>query len=745
MVEKLVIVESPSKAKTIQKYLGRGYKVLSSQGHVRDLPKSKFGIKMNGKFVPEFEILKGKEKIVKELKEKSKGREVLLASDNDREGEAIAWHLSYILNLDPSKRNRVVFNEITEHVIKEAVKNPRSININMVNSQLTRRMLDRIVGYKVSPVLWKIFKYGLSAGRVQSAALRILCEQEKKILRFQAEKYYEISAEILKEKTKLKSFNGKDLTKSPFKDQKEAKEALKYVSSSIFKIVDVKKSDLVVKAPLPFKTSTLQQAASSLLGFSVSRTMKIAQRLYEGVNVDGENIALITYMRTDSYRVSDVAREKAKEFIESTFGKEYVAKKRNVKNTSLTQDAHEAIRPTYVNITPESLNGKISKEESALYSLIWKRFVASQMKDALYTKMVVKISDELQKAIFELTFKERTFDGFEKVTPTKNETSTFPSVEIGDEVDVKNPELLELETKPPSRYTEASLVKKMESVGIGRPSTYATIIQTLITRKYVNKEKKSLVPTFLGMLVNDFLTKEFSKIVNLKFTASMEKALDGIEEGKSDWQKVLKEFNEDFEKNLERVLSEVKSGKHRFSIQTDVSCPKCETKMLLKYGRYGAYLECPKCGERKKVPSASTITYDGKIVHVDIKEAEILDEKCPKCGAPLVKRHGRYGDFISCSRYPKCDYIRSIDTYARGKCPKCGGKVIVRKSKKGKTFYICENNPKSCDFISWYEPSNFKCPNDGEQLYYKKKKNGVEVLFCQKCKKEYDISDFQKD
>ncbi len=745
MSEKLVIVESPSKAKTIQKYLGKGYKVLSSQGHIRDLPKSKFGIKMNGKFVPEFEILKGKEKIVRELKEKAKDREVLLASDNDREGEAIAWHLSYILKLDPKKKNRIVFNEITERVIKESIKSPRNIDINMVNSQLTRRMLDRIVGYKVSPVLWKVFQYGLSAGRVQSAALRILCEQEKKILKFKPKKYYEISAEILKEKTKLKSFNGEDLSKNPFKDLKEAQEALKYISSSTFKIADVKKSELTIKAPLPFKTSTLQQAASSLLGFSVARTMKIAQKLYEGVNIDGENVALITYMRTDSYRISDVAREKAKEFIESSFGKDYVAKKRMVKKGNLTQDAHEAIRPTYPNITPDSLNGKIAKEEYALYSLIWKRFIASQMKDAVYSKEVVKIADEAQKAIFEMSFKKQTFDGFEKVMPTKNETPTFPNVKVGDEVEVKNPELLELETKPPSRYTEASLVKKMEAVGIGRPSTYATIIQTLITRKYVNKDKRSLVPTFLGMLVNDFLTKEFSKIVNLKFTASMEKALDGIEEGKSDWQKVLKEFNNDFSKNLERVLTEVKTGKYKVSIPTDVKCSKCGTLMELKYGRYGAYLECPKCEERKKIPSGSTITYDGKMAHVEIKEAEVLDEKCPKCGAPLVKRHGRYGDFISCSRYPECDYIRSIDTYARGKCPKCGGKVIKRRSKKGKTFYICENNPKSCDFISWYEPSNFKCPQDGETLYYKKKKNGTEVLFCQKCKKEYDISDFSKE
>ncbi len=745
MSGKLVIVESPSKAKTIQKYLGKGYKVLSSQGHVRDLPKSKFGVKMNGKFIPEFEILKGKEKIVKELKEAAKGKIVFLASDNDREGEAIAWHLSHLLKLNLAEKNRIVFNEITENVIKEAVKNPRSIDMNMVNSQLTRRILDRIVGYKVSPVLWKIFKYGLSAGRVQSAALRILCEQEKRILKFKPQKYYEIIAEIFSQKAKLRYFDGKDLSKSPINDAKKAAEVLEFVREKSFAVSQLKTEEMIVKAPLPFKTSTLQQSAASLLGFSVSKTMKIAQRLYEGVDVDGESIALITYMRTDSYRISEVARKKARDFIESAFGKKYAAARKNAKKGALTQDAHEAIRPTYVEMTPDSLKDKIPKDEYSLYALIWKRFVASQMKDAVYSKMTVRLSSSDERAAFELTFKRKIFDGFEKVSPTKNETELFPSLKKGEKVEVRNAEMLEQETKPPSRYTEASLVKKMEAVGIGRPSTYATIIQTLLTRKYVEKKKRSLVPTFLGMIVNDFLTKEFSKIVNLKFTASMEKALDGIEEGKSDWQRVLKEFNDEFTENLDRVLKEVKEGQYRVSIPTDVECPDCGAKMLLKYGRYGPYLECPKCGQKKKIPSGSEFSYDGKVVHLVIKEPEVLDEKCPKCGAPLVRRHGRYGDFISCSRYPKCDYVRSIEVEARGKCPKCGGKVLKRRSKKGRTFFVCENNPSKCDFISWYEPSPYRCPKDGEVLYYKRKRDGTEVLFCQKCKEEYEISDFSKD
>ena len=744
MVEKLVIVESPSKAKTIQKYLGKGYKVLSSQGHVRDLPPSKFGIKMDKKFVPEFEILKGKEKIVRELKAKARGCDVLLASDNDREGEAIAWHLSNILKLDLKKKNRIVFNEITEKVIRESVKRPRTVDMSMVNSQLTRRILDRIVGYKVSPVLWKVFKYGLSAGRVQSVALRILCEQEKKIQKFRPQKYYEIITEIFNTKAKLKFFDGLSLSKEPFDSLNKAQEALKYVSSSVFKILDVQNKKISLKAPLPFKTSTLQQAAASELGFAVSRTMKIAQRLYEGVDIGGETIALITYMRTDSYRISDVAHEKAKEFILKNYGQEYAAKRKNVKKSALSQDAHEAIRPTYPGLNPEPLKSKLSKEFYALYSLIWKRFMSSQMTDSLYDKQIIKVSDEKERALFVMEFKKRTFDGFEKVVPSRNETNEFPNVHNADEVKIESPSISEQETKPPSRYTEASLVKKMESVGIGRPSTYATIIQTLLSRKYVERDKRSLIPTFLGMLVNDFLTKEFSRIVNLKFTASMEKELDGIEEGKSDWQKILKEFNDDFVKNLERVSEEVKSGKHKLSLPTDADCSKCKAKMVLKYGRYGAYLECLKCDEKKKIPNGSNLQFDGKIVHVELSVPEVLNEKCPKCGAPLVKRIGRYGEFISCSRYPECDYTRPIVKYARGHCPKCGARTVVRKSKRGKIFYMCENNPASCDFISWYEPSDYKCPQDGEVLYYKKKK-GSEVLFCQKCKKEYSIEDFLKD
>ncbi len=744
MTKKLVIVESPSKAKTIQKYLGKEYTVLSSQGHVRDLPVSSFGVKINGKFTPEFEILKGKEKIVKTLKSEARGKEILLATDNDREGEAIAWHLSKILKMKVKDENRIVFNEITKKVIKESVKKPRQIDMNMVNSQLTRRILDRIVGYKVSPILWKVFKYGLSAGRVQSAALRILCEREKSIQKFKPQKYFEITANIFGEKTKLKFFDKVDLHKNPFDSQQKADKALNYILSTEFSILDVKDVTTALKPPLPFKTSTLQQAAASELNFPVSKTMKLAQKLYEGVDVDGETIALITYMRTDSYRISEVARKKAMEFITENYGKEYVSEKRIVKKSAFSQDAHEAIRPTYPELSADSLKGKLSKELYSLYSLIWRRFMASQMTNSVYEKRTFKISDEKQRAQFVMEFKKRKFDGFEKLMPTKNETSSFPNARIGEKVEIVSPEILEQETKPPSRYSEASLVKKLEAVGIGRPSTYATIIQTLLDRKYVERNKKNLVPTVLGLLVNDFLTREFSKIVNLKFTASMEKALDGIEEGKSDWQKVLKEFNDDFVENLNRVADEVKSKKLRVAVQTNVKCPKCGTEMVLKYGRYGTYLECPNCGERKKVPVGSEISYDGSVAHVKLSTPEMLDEKCPKCGAPLVKRIGRYGEFISCSRYPECDYTRPIVKYARGHCPKCGGKVTIRKSKRGKIFYLCENNPKSCDFISWYEPSDFKCPEDGETLYYKTRK-GSEVLFCPKCKKEFSVESLKKD
>ncbi|BBJ27984.1 type I DNA topoisomerase [Athalassotoga saccharophila] len=741
MTKKLVIVESPAKAKTIQKYLGKDYEVSSSQGHVRDLPESKFGVKINGKIEPEFEIIEGKEKIVKELKSLSKGKEVLLATDNDREGEAIAWHLASILDLSLNEKNRIVFNEITENVIKEAVKKPRNVDIKMVNSQLTRRILDRIVGYEISPLLWRVFKGKLSAGRVQSAALRILVDQEKKIIAFKPQKYYEIKAEIFNEKTKLESFDGQDLEKKPFKDEKEAKEAFEYLKRSKFKVLNVKEEEIKTKSPLPFKTSTLQQSASSILNFPVSKTMKLAQQLYEGVEIDGETVALITYMRTDSYRISDVAKKSARDYIQKNWGKEFCGESKSVKNVHNAQDAHEAIRPTYVEVSPESLKGKLSKDLFALYSMIWKRFVASQMADSIYKKRTVTVSDEKNRGIFVVEFKKRIFDGFEKVEDTKAQTKYFPDVKIDQRIEVNPLSISEEMTSPPPRYTEATLVKKLETVGIGRPSTYATIIQTLIDRKYVEREKKNLVPTFLGIIVSEFLSKEFPKIVDLKFTASMEEELDLIESGKADWQKILKEFNEDFEKNLKSVKSNLKES--FISIETDIKGPDGEY-MYLKYGRYGPYLESKEGTHKMNIPSGSKIEYNGEKVHIEMATPELLDEKCPKCGAPLVKRVGKYGEFISCSRYPECDYTRTIPKYARGKCPKCGGKVLERKSKKGKTFFICENNPKTCDFISWYEPSNYKCPDDGETLYYKKKK-GSEVLFCPTCKKEFEESDLEKD
>lgn len=741
MAKKLVIVESPAKAKTIQKYLGKDYEVSSSQGHVRDLPSSKLGVKIDEKIEPEFEIIEGKEKIVKELTALSKGKEVLLATDNDREGEAIAWHLAWILNLPLKDKNRIIFNEITEHVIKESVKNPRNVDIKMVDSQLTRRILDRIVGYKVSPILWRVFKGKLSAGRVQSAALKILAEQEKKVRAFKPQKYYEIKANIFEEKTKLKIFDGEDLEKKPFKDDKVAKNAFDHVSKSKFKIVEVIDEETKGKPSLPFKTSTLQQSASSILGFAVSKTMKVAQQLYEGVDVDGETIALITYMRTDSYRISDVAKAESKKYIEKNFGKDFIGSNRVVKNAQNAQDAHEAVRPTYPDMNPDKLKGKISKDLLSLYSLIWKRFMASQMADSIYKKRTLKISDEENRAVFLVSFKKRVFDGFERVDDTNGETKIFPDVKKGQSVSVNDISLEEEMTSPPPRYTEATLVKKLETVGIGRPSTYATIIQTLLDRKYVERDKKTLVPTFLGIIVNDFLSKDFPKIVDLKFTASMEEELDSIENGKENWQKVLKSFDEDFESNLDYVKQNIKGS--FVSIETNIK-DEDGTVMYLKYGRYGPYLGSQDGSKKMSIPSGSKIDYDGSKVRIDMAKPEILDEKCPKCGAPLVKRVGRYGEFISCSRYPECDYTRAIPKYTRGKCPKCGGNVVERKSKKGKTFFICENNPATCDFISWYEPSNYRCPEDNEILYYKKKK-GAEVLFCQKCKKEYEESDLNKD
>jgi DNA topoisomerase-1 len=744
----LVIVESPAKAKTIQKYLGNSYRVISSMGHIRDLPDKSFGVDIEKGFKPVFTIIRGKKKLVDEIKKMAQGSRVLLASDLDREGEAIAWHLAQILHLNPDDNIRVIFNEITKDVIQKAVKTPRKIDLNKVNAQLARRILDRIVGYKISPLLWKILKSGLSAGRVQSVALRFICEREEEIKKFVPKEYWRIYGLKDENKIFLSKLEGKKF--DPLKlgiTREKSEEIIKELKERNFVISSINEEISKKTPPAPYITSTLQQEAANRLGFSVAKTMKIAQELYEGVETPEGNVAFITYMRTDSTRISEEAAKRAKEFIKNKFGDEYTSKgksKTGTQKRSNVQDAHEAIRPTYVDKTPDEVKSILKADHWKLYKLIWERFVASQMAPSKYRIQTVEISSEDGKYSFIIENSERIFDGFEAIYKTSNGGNNFKfeNLKEGNYFTFDDFGNEQKFTEPPTRYTEASLVKKLEREGIGRPSTYASIINTLFERKYVIRKNRFLVPTFIGFLVNEFLIKNFPKIVESKFTAIMEAELDEIENGKKVWKEVLDEFYREFEKDFSEISEKINSGEYDVEFPTDMKCEECEQNMKLKFGRFGSYLKCESCGKTVSTKNEENFYFEGEILHVkeaieSFKEEE-TGEKCPKCGSPLVVRKSRYGKFIGCSAYPSCDYTRPLIEYARGNCPKCGGKVLMKKSKKRKTYYICENNleKKGCDFISWYEPSNYNCPDCSNRLFYRNK-SGVEMLYCESCKKYF--------
>jgi len=606
---KVIIVESPAKARTIENILGSEYQVVSSKGHVRDLPKKQFGVDLKT-LEMDFEIIPGKESIVEDIRRITEGKEVLLASDPDREGEAIAWHLSTILNV--KGKNRITFSEITPHAIQEAVKSPREIDMNRVNAQLARRVLDRIVGYKISPLLWRIIKDARSAGRVQSAALKIICEREQKRFEFVPQKYYKVWIEIAGLKANLTKIDGKKI--KPTDVTKEiADEILRSVKSVKLTNIDIK--EVKKNPPLPFTTSTLQQDASSRLNFTVSRTMRIAQELYEGIDTPEGHIAFITYMRTDSTRISEEAKEASKKFISSEFGQEYLGEKgqKSSKEKSKTkvQDAHECIRPVDVFMTPDRVKNLLDKEHYRLYEIIWKRFVASQMSSAIYKQYSYDFEDT--NYVFEASIRERIFDGFEVVYSIDDEVSEeHKDLKVGEKYNVA-PKSQEAETTPPDRYSEAALVKMLESEGIGRPSTYATIIQTLLTRKYIVKRKKALVPTILGFVVNDYLEKRFPDIVDKNFTADMEKQLDEVENGKKDWKAVVTEFLSEFTKDLEHAQKEFFS----IDFETNMVCETCEGNYRLRVGKYGLYLNCPSCKVNKSINSSMFgVLYNGKLYFI---------------------------------------------------------------------------------------------------------------------------------
>ncbi len=748
----LVIVESPAKAKTIQKYLGKEYEVASSVGHIRDLPSKELGVNIDQGYTPSFVTIKGKEKVIKDLKSKAKGKSVLLASDMDREGEAIAWHIAQVLDLPSERPNRVIFSEITETAIQKAILHPKPLSNPKVQAQFTRRILDRLVGYQISPLLWRVLHSGrLSAGRVQSVALRLICALEESIQKFIPEEYWKFRGVFDSVEAWLTRIDQKSLEKFPIRDEKKALETEKDLRNQEYFIAEVKKNDVKKRPLAPFITSTLQQEASNKLGFSVDRTMKLAQQLYEGVEIDGNQLAFITYMRTDSTRLSKEALESAKTYITTHLGSKYYQQRTHFSKKGAStniQDAHEAIRPTYPELSPDQIKNKLSKNLFQLYSLIWNRFMASQSAEAIYEATKIVIKDRKGKYQWEATGNRRLFDGFEFFYPavTTEKPIDHPFTQ-GQSISLGDLETSQHYTQPPKRFSEATLVKRLEKEGIGRPSTYASIVKTLFDRKYVLREAKTLRPSFLGALVNDFLENNFAEIVETRFTADLERKLDAIEDGNRDWKQVLEEFYVPFSHNLQEKQEHLSTGKLHLEQKTNIKCPECDQEMVLKVGRYGPYLHCSECKKNlsvvdhaKMVVNGETFEFDPES-HQEMKSSEPVSvgRKCPKCQSDLVERNGRFGKFIACSNYPDCKYTETINQTSRGSCPLCGKKVFKRKSKKGRTFFVCEDNHYSggsCTYISWNEPSEHSCPDCKSSLVYKYNKADGEYLYCPACKKK---------
>ena len=655
MIDKLVIVESPAKANTIKKYLGGKNKVVASMGHIRDLPKSKMGIDIENNFEPQYINIRGKASLINSLKKDAKdAKKVYLATDPDREGEAIAWHLAYILGIDPNSVCRVTFNEITKTAVKSGIENPRKIDLNLTDAQQARRVLDRIVGYKISPVLWKKVKRGLSAGRVQSVAVKLIVDREDEIEKFIPEEYWNIYLIASDKKTKTKfqaKFYGTDGKKLELHKQEEVQEILDKIQKEKYFVKEIKKGEKKRNPAPPFTTSTLQQEASRKLNFALKKTMSVAQGLYEGVKLAGYGeTGLITYMRTDSTRISDEARSAAKIQIEEKYGPEYY-ENRYYKTKSEAQDAHEAIRPAHIELSPEDIKENLTADQYKLYKLIYNRFLASQMTSAVYDTISATIN--ANKYEFKANGQTLKFKGFMTLyveTEDKVQEEDFtkiPALIEGEEVKKEELNSKQSFTEPPARYTEASLVKTLEEKGIGRPSTYAPTITTILARRYIEKIQKQLVPTDLGKIVNKLLIENFGDVINVEFTAKMENEFDKIAEGNENWKNVIREFYTPFEKIVENVEKELE--------------------------------------------------------HVKLED-EVSDVPCEFCGRMMVIKYGRYGKFLACPGYPECKnakpFVETIDV----PCPKCGAKVQIRKTKKRRNYYICENNPASCDYISWNKP-----------------------------------------
>ena len=682
MSKYLVIVESPAKAKTIKKYLGTNYEVIASMGHVRDLPKSQMGIDVEHDYEPKYITIRGKGDLLQTLRKAvKKSDKVYLATDPDREGEAISWHLVNALKLEEGKYKRITFNEITKTAVKNAIKSPRDIDMDLVDAQQARRVLDRMVGYSISPLLWKKVKRGLSAGRVQSAALKLIYDREEKINDFIPEEYWTLDAYLLAKGVKkpvVAKFYGDETGKLAINSKVQMDKIMKELKKASYKITEIKNSERMRKAPLPFTTSTLQQEASKSLNFSTQKTMRIAQQLYEGVEIKGQGlVGLISYLRTDSTRISDEADKAAREYIDKAYGSKYLAESQEAKNRGKKiQDAHEAIRPAYTDFSPVIVKESLSKDQFRLYSLIWKRFIASRMKPAIYDMKSVKIA--AGKYIFTASASKLKFDGFMSVYVEadfeKEEDSISASIDEKTELKFDKFDAIQHFTQPPAHFTEASLVKTLEELGIGRPSTYAPTITTILSRRYVVKENKAIYITEIGTIVNRIMVAAFPEIVDTNFTATMEGLLDKVEAGDIKWKEIVRNFYPDLEQEVKR-----------------------EEENLEK---------------------------------IEIQD-EVTDEICPNCGRNLVIKYGPHGKFLACPGFPECRFTKPYLEKIGIACPVCGSEVVIRKTKKGRPFYSCEKSP-DCDFISWQKPSEVKCSECGS---YTIEKGGKLVCANKGCQK----------
>jgi DNA topoisomerase-1 len=728
----LVIVESPAKARTIKKYLGKDYEVKASVGHVIDLPKSELGVDVDNGFEPKYVTIKGKGKVVKELKSAGKKVEqVLIATDLDREGEAIAWHLANVLREVQPNVQRIIFNEITKRAIQDAIGHPGEVDQRKVDAQQARRILDRLVGYLVSPILWQVFYYGLSAGRVQSVALRLICEREREILAFTPEEFWTITARL---STSGRNFDAKLRTWKGEKVDLKSKEATDAVLAGLqnaeFAVAQVEVKEKKRNPYPPYITSTMQQDAARRLRFSAKKTMMLAQQLYEGVELGEEGpVGLITYMRTDSTRLSDQARQEGVEFIQKSYGDDYVPEKeRKFKKKKSAQDAHEAIRPTAVDRAPDQVRRFLTADQFALYDLVWRRFTASLMSSAVYRNTAADIA--ASEGIFRATGSELRFDGYLRVYPDVREKEegegVLPPLKKGQKVDLR--ELLPKQhfTEPPPRYTEASLIRELEEKGIGRPSTYATIVSTIRDREYATKEGGRFQPTDLGMEVWQALEKSFPAIFEVDFTARMETELDKVETGEDDWRKVVGDFYGPFSKVLGTLQKNPEALKELLGHDETVTCEKCGSTMIKKWGRNGPFLACPqypKCRNTKSL--------DGNDATVK------LGKQCPDCGGDLVKKRGRYGEFGACDNYPDCKYTEPLSIGVD--CPRqdCSGYLTKKRSGRGRIFYGCSRYP-DCDYASWDKPTGEKCPScgDGNLVEKNTKAKGI-FKKCPACKEEF--------